>query len=129
MSTNPPSQSGATPSLYADCIYTTSRLPASINSGANPKLGGISASVNGISYGFADPENEATFISNLNLTMSITFYGTASGFLVTGANKSVAGACRYVVMHSNAQSPPQAAHQLLVNADGTYTFITTNWTS
>jgi hypothetical protein len=129
MSTNPPSQSGVTPSLYADCIYNTSLLPASINSGANPKLSGISASVNGISYGFADPESEATFIANLNLAMSITFYGTASGFLVTGPSKSVAGACRYVVMHSNAQNPSQAAHQLLVAADGTYTFITTNWTS
>jgi len=127
MSTVPPSQSGVTPSLYADCIWNTTLLPASINAGANPKLA-VSASVNGITYNFVDPENEAQFISNLNLTMSLTFYGTASGYTCTGANASVKP-CRYVVMHATAQVPSQGAHQLLVDAAGNATFINTTWTS
>jgi hypothetical protein len=127
MSTVPPSQSGVTPSLYADCIWNTTLLPASINSGANPKLA-VSNVVNGITYNFVDPENEAQFISNLNLTMSLTFYGVASGYQCTGANASVKP-CRYVVMHANSQVPSQGAHQLLVDGSGNYTFINTTWTS
>jgi hypothetical protein len=125
--TVPPSQSGVTPSLYADCIWNTTLLPASINSGANPKLA-VSASVNGIQYNFVDPENESQFIANINLIMSLTFYGAGSGYSCTGAAAAVKP-CRYVVMHATAQTPSQGAHQLLVDADGNATFINTTWTS
>jgi hypothetical protein len=125
--TNPPSQSGATPSLFADCIWNTSLLPASINGGANAKLG-VSASVNGILYTFIDPENQETFVNNVNVLMSVTFYGAASGYQCTGANASVKP-CRYVVMHATGQNPSQAAHQLLVDANGNATYIDTTWTA
>jgi hypothetical protein len=127
MSTVPPSQSGATPSLFADPIWNTSLLPASINGGANPKLA-VSASVNGILYNFTDPENEAQFVSNVNVLMSLTFYGAASGYQCTGPTASVKP-CRYVVMHATNQVPSQAAHQLLVDAAGNATYIDTTWTS
>jgi hypothetical protein len=125
--TTPASQSGVTPSLYADCIFLTSLLPASINAGANPKLA-VSASVNGIAYNFVDPENDAQIVTNINTIMSLNFYGAGSGYLCTGANASVKP-CRYVIMHSTAQVPSQGAHQLLVDDAGNATFITTNWTS
>ena len=71
--TVPPSQSGATPSLFADCIWKTSLLPASINSGANPKLT-VSDSVNGILYNFTDPEGQAAFIMMICLILFILIY-------------------------------------------------------
>ena len=125
--TTPASQSGVTPSLYADCIWNTSLLPASINAGANPKLA-VSASVNGIQYNFVDPENEAQVIANINLIMSLTFYGAGSGYNCTGATAAVTP-CRYVIMHSTTQIPNYGAHQLLVDSAGNATFINTTWTA
>lgn len=132
MSTVPPSQSGTTPSLYADCIWKTSLLPASIVSPTDgPKnKNNVSASVNGIVYSYTDPENQAKFIINVNNLMSVTFYGAVDGYYCvnSGVNSATVKPCRYVVMHDPLQSPPQGAHQLLVDADGNGTYIDTTWT-
>ena len=112
--------------IFADCLFNTALLPASINGGANPLQ--ITGSTNGANWVYADPENETTFINNVNQFFSNVAYGTASGYLATGANAAVKP-CRYVVMHRTNQNPSQGAHQLLVDGAGNYTFITSTWTS
>ena len=112
--------------IFADCLFNTSLLPASINAGANTLQ--ITGSTNGGAWPFADPEAETTFISNINAWFSQNAYGTGSGYQCTGANAAVKP-CRYVVMHRTNQNPSQGAHQLLVDGSGNYTFINTTWTS
>ena len=141
--TVPPSQSGTTPSLYADCIWATDMLPAYINGLTNQKLP-VSGVINGITYNFADPENQIKCIQNIDLIMSLTFYGAVSGFYSTNlsyptnypASPAVsvtpslgARPCRYVIMHAPGTPNFSGSHQLQVDAAGNSTFINTTWTA
>ena len=114
--------------IFADCLFNTTLLPASINSGANPIQITQGSITNGANWIYADPgdANEAGFIANVNQFFSGQCYGTGSGYNCVGAQAAVKP-CRYVVMHRTNQG--QAAHQLLVDASGNYTFYNTTWTS
>jgi len=115
------------PALFADCLFDTNLLPATINGGANAKI--VSGSINGLNWLLTDPNPDIVdFINNINGFMSLNCYGALSGYQCTGASAAVKP-CRYVVMNSLSQSPSQGAQQLLVDASGNPSYISTSWTS
>jgi hypothetical protein len=117
--------------MFADCLFNTDLLPPTVQGPLGPAGKQITGSTNGYQWFYSDPENQAVFIQHVNSFFSQIAYGVESGFKCVGADKTVAGPCRYVVMHTSQPAPnpySQAAHQLLVNADGTYTYIDTTWT-
>lgn len=130
MSTIPSQPSAA--AIFADCLFNTNLLPATITeqTGSGPVVRSktVTGSTNGANWAYQDPEDEAIFISNINQFFSINAYGAGNGYNCVGANAAVKP-CRYVVMHRTNQTPSQGAHQLLVGADGSYTFINTTWTA
>jgi hypothetical protein len=118
------------PGIYADCLFNTNLLPANIT-GSNSQVYNkvVSGSINGSSYVYTDPETQADMINNVNAWVSTNCYGSGFGGYVCSGPSAAVKPCRYIVMHSGVQNPPQAAHQLLIDAAGNPTFITTNWTS
>ena len=118
------------PALFADCLFNTNLLPASINSGTNLKQ--VSGSINGQNWLLTDSNPDvADFIYNINLSISLNCYGAGSGYQCVGAGSATSGVrpCRYIVMNTDTQSPNQGAQQLLVDANGDYQYINTTWTA
>jgi hypothetical protein len=120
------------PALFADCLFNTALLPATITGPAPNfqvynKLAGLASSINGIAYNAPDPESQTQLVTNINGLISAQCYGSyEGGYQCTGANASVKP-CRYVVMHTGLYG--QDAHQLQVDSEGTGAFIYTTWTS
>jgi hypothetical protein len=116
------------PGLYADCLWKTSLLPATITntSGTYDKaIPGGASSVNGIPYTFANPVNEQNMVDNINIAIS----GYAYGGQTSGYDcKTAVRPCRYVIMTPyGVPTTNPRADQLIINADGSTTFLQTDW--
>lgn len=120
------------PAIYADCLFNTNLLPATVT-GSNTQVYNKNVApgtiINGAAWSYVDPEDQATLINNINQFISLTYYGSGFGGYVCSGPTAAVKPCRYVIMHGSSQTPPQSAHELLVDGSGNATYINTNWTS
>lgn len=111
--------------LYADVLWNTTRLPATMNNdGSTVKKDGLANSINGAAFVGANPTSQSAMISIINATISITVYNVSSGFDCQNPVNCVGGV-RYVAMGGNVNAPlgtqSQVSDILEINSAGVIT--------
>jgi len=120
-------QKSTPPALFSDNLFNTTLFPQTTAAGGNKQAQYANTSINGIDWTYADPEDQTKFINNLNAEIGRVIYGDAKAFDCLVDNMSYP--VRYVVMHATAQTPSQAAHQLIVSARNVSSYTNTDWRS
>ena len=133
--------SGILPSLmYADVLWDTSVLPASITVGGitylkkNQTGGTLASSINGVESRInSNPTTELAMIARINRNISYYCYGGAEDEPLPFDCKTTAipYPSRFIIMNGTVTvgTQSQMADQLIVTASNTVNYLQTDWRS